>query len=120
MPTLHRYLVGQFPFRTPVTIADNGSADRTCEIGASLVARLPGGPAGTDRTARPEGALAKVRTSSEAEVLAYTDVDLFTNLNALLQLVAPPGRCPRHPDCAEPRALAPPSPDIPGGPSHEY
>ncbi len=39
--------------------------------------------------ARPGGALAKVWTSSEAEVLAYIDVDLSTDLNALLPLVAP-------------------------------
>jgi hypothetical protein len=43
---LHRYLVGylvgQFPFRTLVTIAGNGSTDRTCEIGAWLAARLAG------------------------------------------------------------------------------
>jgi len=89
VPTLHRYLAGQFPFRTLVTIAGNGSTDRTCEIGASLAARLPGGPAGTDRTARRGGALAKVRTSSEAGVLAYMDVDLSANLNALLPLAAP-------------------------------
>ena len=47
------------------------------------------GPAGTDRTARPGGALAKVWTSSEAEVLVYMDVDLSTDLNAVLPLVAP-------------------------------
>jgi hypothetical protein len=78
MQTLHRYLAGQFPFRTLVTIADNGGADRTCEIGAPLPARLPRRPAGTDRTARPGSALAKVRTSSEAEILAYTGVGLST------------------------------------------
>ena len=91
--TLHRYLVGylvgQFPLRTLVTIAGNGGTDRTCEIGAWLAARLPGGPAGTDRTARPGSGLAKVRTSTEAGVLAYTDASLSTDLNALLPLVAP-------------------------------
>ena len=40
--TLHGYLAGQFPFRTLVTIAGNGSIDRTYKIAASLAARLPG------------------------------------------------------------------------------
>ncbi|GEM_PF-93601 len=113
--TLHRCLVGQFPFRTLVTMADNGSADRTCEIGAPVAARLPGGPAGTDRTARPGGALAKVWTSGEAEVLACMDVDLSTNLNALLPAWRARLAAARHPDCAQPRALTPASPDIPRG-----
>ena len=38
---LHGYLVEQFPFRAVVTIADNGSTDRTCAIAASPAARLP-------------------------------------------------------------------------------
>jgi len=88
--TSHRHPVRQFPLRTLGTIAGNGSADRTCEIAASLAARLLRRPAGTDRTARPGNALAKVRTSSEAEALAYIDVDLSTGLNALLPLVARP------------------------------
>ena len=86
VPTSHRHPVGPFPFRTLVTIAGNGS---TCQIGASLAARLPGGPAGTDRTARPGNARAKVRTSSEAEALAYIDAGLSADLNAPLPLAAP-------------------------------
>ena len=86
---LHGYLVGQFPFRAVVTIADNGSTDRTGEIARSLAACLPG-----VRLVRIEQpgrgrALAQVWSSSEAEVLAYMDVDLSTDLNALLPLVAP-------------------------------
>jgi putative flippase GtrA len=86
---LHAYLVKQFPFRTVVTIADNGSTDRTGEIARSLAARLP-----AVRLVRIEQpgrgrALAQVWRSSEAEILAYMDVDLSTDLNALLPLVAP-------------------------------
>jgi hypothetical protein len=40
--TLHGYLAGQFPFRTLVTIADNGSIDRTYKIAASLADCAPG------------------------------------------------------------------------------
>jgi hypothetical protein len=87
--TLHRCLVGQFPFRTLISIAGNGSTDRTCEIGASLAARLPGGSGWYGSASPAGGALPNVRTSSEAEILAYTDVNLPTNLNALLPLVAP-------------------------------
>src|SRR5215813_9035896 len=38
---LHGYLVEQFPFRAVVTIADDGSTDRTWEIARSLAAYLP-------------------------------------------------------------------------------
>jgi putative flippase GtrA len=86
---LHTYLVEEFPFRTVVTIADNGSTDRTCEIARSLAARLPA--VRVVRIERPGRgrALAQVWRSSEAEILAYMDVDLSTDLNALLPLVAP-------------------------------
>jgi len=120
VPTLHRYPVGQFPFPALVTIAGNGSTDRTRKIGAWLVTRLPGGPAGTDRTARPEGALAKARASSEAEVLAYIDVCLSASLNALLPLVAPAWPLPA---ASRLRPAQSPSTAVTGhtrGPSHEY
>jgi len=86
---LHGYLVEQFPFRAVVTIADNGSTDRTWQIARSLAACLP--DVRLVRIAQPGRgrALAQVWRSSEAEVLAYMDVDLSTDLNALLPLVAP-------------------------------
>jgi hypothetical protein len=118
---LHGCLAGQFPSRTLVTIAGNGSIDRIGEIAACLAARLPGDPAGTDRTARPGSALAKVRTSSQAEVLAYIDAGPSTALSALLPLVAPAWLLP-----AASRSCPAHSPGTAGTahtrrtPSHEY
>ena len=91
-PSIRRlvaYLGTSFPFRTVVTIADNGSTDRTWALARTL-AREFGGV----RTVRLEQsgrgrALRSVWSASEADVLAYMDVDLSTDLNALLPLVAP-------------------------------
>ena len=86
---LHRYLAEQFPYRCTITIADNASTDATPEIGRRLAAELPG-----VRYLRLEQkgrgrALSAVWQSSAAEVVAYLDVDMSTDLNALLPLIAP-------------------------------
>ena len=51
--------------------------------------RAAGGAGGPRRAARPRPGAAGHLVASEAEVLAYMDVDLLTDLNALLPLVAP-------------------------------
>ena len=86
---LRAFLDTAFPFPAEVCIADNGSTDATWEIGRVLAGELPG-----VRIVRIEQpgrgrALKQVWSGSTAEVLAYMDVDLSTNLNALLPLVAP-------------------------------
>jgi glycosyltransferase involved in cell wall biosynthesis len=86
---LHAYLDGFFPFPTRITIADNASTDATPGIGARLAAELPG-----VRYLRLEErgrgrALAAAWSESDADVVAYMDVDLSTGLEALLPLVAP-------------------------------
>ncbi|MFK4082889.1 glycosyltransferase [Kribbella sp. NPDC020789] len=86
---LREFLDTAFPYPAEVCIADNGSTDATYEIGALLAAELPG-----VRVIRIEEpgrgrALKQVWSESTADVLAYMDVDLSTNLNALLPLVAP-------------------------------
>src|SRR6516164_4966442 len=91
-PSIRRlaaYLGARFPFRAVVTIADNGSTDRTWAVARALAAELDG-----VRTVRLEQsgrgrALRSVWSASRADVLAYMDVDLSTDLNALLPLVAP-------------------------------
>jgi glycosyltransferase involved in cell wall biosynthesis len=83
------YLTDAFPFTARVTIADNGSTDGTWRQACALEARFPAVRAvHLDRSGRGR-ALHQVWSSSDAEVLAYTDVDLSTDLNALLPLVAP-------------------------------
>ena len=86
---LHRYLTEQFPFTFRITIADNASVDATPQIAARLAEELS-----DVRVCRLEQkgrgrALHAVWSASDAPVLAYMDVDLSTDLAALLPLVAP-------------------------------
>jgi putative flippase GtrA len=78
-----------FPFTAHVTIADNGSTDRTFEIATGLARRFPGVSAVRLDLAGRGRALRAIWSQSDCEVLAYMDVDLSTDLNALLPLVAP-------------------------------
>ena len=86
---LHRYLSEQFPLPWRITIVDNASTDRTWAIACGLAARLDRVSA-VHLDAKGRGrALRKVWSSSDAPVVAYMDVDLSTDLDALLPLVAP-------------------------------
>jgi putative flippase GtrA len=91
-PSIRRlvcYLAERFPFRAVVTIADNGSTDGTWATARALAAELDGVRAiRLDRPGRGY-ALRSTWSASDAAVLAYMDVDLSTDLNALLPLVAP-------------------------------
>lgn len=83
------YLRERFPFPARVTIADNGSTDGTWLAAARLEAAFPEVRAvHLDMPGRGR-ALRAIWSASEADVLAYMDVDLSTDLNALLPLVAP-------------------------------
>jgi glycosyltransferase involved in cell wall biosynthesis len=83
------YLHDEFPFRFSITIADNASTDGTQAIAAALAAehdevrllRL-------ERKGRGH-ALRSAWLASDADVFAYMDVDLSTNLESFLPLVAP-------------------------------
>ncbi|MFJ9241182.1 glycosyltransferase [Streptomyces sp. NPDC101776] len=86
---LHAHLSETFPYPFRITVADNASTDATPRIAARLVAELPElewlrlAEKGRGR------ALHAAWTGSRAPVLAYVDVDLSTDLAALLPLVAP-------------------------------
>jgi putative flippase GtrA len=86
---LHAYLRDQFPVSTRITIADNGSTDGTWTQALALQAELPAVRA--VRLERPGrgGALRAIWSASDADVFAYMDVDLSTDLNALFPLLAP-------------------------------
>ena len=83
------YLRREYPFGFRVVIADNASTDATPEIAAALdaahdevdVLRL-------ERRGRGL-ALRTAWRASDADVVAYMDVDLSTNLESFLPLVAP-------------------------------
>jgi len=86
---LHAYLTERFPLTWTVTIADNASTDRTWGVACRLAAELPGVRAvHLDRKGRGR-ALRAAWSRSPADVVAYMDVDLSTDLDALLPLVAP-------------------------------
>src|SRR6201999_2553257 len=83
------YLRESFPFRAQITIADNGSTDATWAIADRLARELPEVRAVHLELPGRGRALRAIWSQGEAEVLAYMDVDLSTDLNALLPLVAP-------------------------------
>ncbi|MFG2814686.1 glycosyltransferase [Streptomyces sp. NPDC048410] len=86
---LREHLARTFPYAFRVTIADNASTDGTPLIAAELAARHPDvASVRLERKGRGR-ALRTVWSASDAPVLAYMDVDLSTDLNALLPLVAP-------------------------------
>lgn len=85
---LLEHLAG-FPYSSRVSIADNASTDATWEIACRLARRHRRVRAIHLSQKGRGGALRKVWMSSDAEVLAYTDVDLSTSLDALLPLVTP-------------------------------
>ena len=86
---LHAFLREEFPFSARITIADNASDDGTWSLALALEAELDGVRA--VRLERPGrgGALRSVWSGSDAAVFGYMDVDLSTDLNALLPLLAP-------------------------------
>jgi len=86
---LHRFLSAGFPFSWRIVVADNASTDSTPAIAAALAAELPGVEhLRLERKGRGR-ALRAAWSASTAEVVCYMDVDLSTDLRALLPLVAP-------------------------------
>ena len=86
---LDDYLHDSLPYPYCITIADNASTDRTWSVAQELAAQLPRVRAvHLDEKGRGR-ALKKVWTASAAPILAYMDVDLATDLRALLPLIAP-------------------------------
>jgi putative flippase GtrA len=86
---LHAYLTLAFPYSFRISIVDNASTDETWEVARSLAADLPKVRAVRLEQKGRGRALRHVWSASDACVLAYMDVDLSTDLAALLPLVAP-------------------------------
>ncbi|WP_457032100.1 glycosyltransferase [Kitasatospora sp. P5_F3] len=86
---LHAYLGETFPYPYRITIADNASIDGTWAVATALAAEIPQVEAvHLDLKGRGR-ALRQVWGDSDADVVAYMDVDLSTGLEAFLPLVAP-------------------------------
>jgi len=86
---LHTYLAENLPYPFRITIADNASTDATWQMALDLAERYPRVDAvHLDQKGRGR-ALRTVWAASDAEVVAYMDVDLSTGLEAFLPLIAP-------------------------------
>jgi glycosyltransferase involved in cell wall biosynthesis len=86
---LHSFLTDRFPLSWRITIADNASTDRTAAIADRLHRQLDHVEA-THLPLKGRGrALRDAWAHSDAPIVAYTDVDLSTDLAALAQLVEP-------------------------------
>jgi glycosyltransferase involved in cell wall biosynthesis len=86
---LSDYLSRFFPFRWRITVADNASTDGTPVVAAALAREEPRLRV-LDLPIKGRGAALRAAWStSDADVLSYMDVDLSTNLNSFLPLVAP-------------------------------
>ena len=86
---LHRYLSLHLPIQWRITIVDNASTDGTLAIAEGLAGSLSDvGVLHLDRKGRGL-ALKTAWGESTAQVLAYLDVDLSTDLDGLAPLIAP-------------------------------
>jgi putative flippase GtrA len=86
---LHGFLSGEMPYPWRIVIADNASTDTTLAVARTLAMELDHVTVlHLDRKGRGR-ALRAAWTASNADVLCYMDVDLSTDLRALLPLVSP-------------------------------
>ncbi|MGI5348346.1 glycosyltransferase [Streptomyces sp. CA-250714] len=86
---LHTFLGSHFPYGFRITIADNASRDRTEQVARELAEELDSVSLVRLEEKGRGRALRTVWAASDAPVRAYMDVDLSTDLNAVLPLVAP-------------------------------
>ena len=86
---LHDYLEASFPFSWRILVVDNASTDGTLAVAERLSRELPHVDAMHLRAKGRGRALRAAWIGSPAEVVCYMDVDLSTDLRALLPLVAP-------------------------------
>jgi putative flippase GtrA len=86
---LHKHLSTEFPYLFRITIANNASTDDTSAIADALADEFAEVSAVHLAQKGRGRALHAVWSTSDAAILAYLDVDLSTDLNALSPLVAP-------------------------------
>jgi glycosyltransferase involved in cell wall biosynthesis len=86
---LHRYMKREFTFAFRLTIADNASSDGTPALAQALAAELDEVHVLRLEQKGRGRALRAAWTQSSAEVVAYMDVDLSTELSALPSLLVP-------------------------------
>lgn len=87
--TLDEYMAKHLPYRYQITIADNGSQDKTLEIAKNLAEKHQSVQV-VSLAERGRGrALKQVWQNSPADILAYMDVDLSTSLDDFLPMIQP-------------------------------
>ena len=87
--TLDEYMAKHLPYRYQITIADNGSQDKTPEIAKNLAEKHQSVRV-VSLAERGRGrALKQVWQNSPADILAYMDVDLSTSLDDFLPMIQP-------------------------------
>ena len=87
--TLDEYMAKHLPYRYQITIADNGSQDKTLEIAKNLAEKHQSVQV-VSLAERGRGrALKRVWQNSSADILAYMDVDLSTSLDDFLPMIQP-------------------------------
>jgi len=87
--TLDEYMAKHLPYRYQITIADNGSQDKTLEIANNLAEKYQSVRV-VSLAERGRGrALKQAWQNSPADILTYMDVDLSTNLDDFLPMIQP-------------------------------
>ena len=87
--TLDEYMAKHLPYRYQITIADNGSQDKTLEIAKNLAEKHQAVQV-VSLAERGRGrALKRVWQNSSADILTYMDVDLSTSLDDFLPMIQP-------------------------------
>lgn len=87
--TLDEYIAKHLPYRYQITIADNGSQDKTLEIAKNLAEKHQSVRV-VSLAERGRGrALKRVWQNSPADILTYMDVDLSTSLDDFLPMIQP-------------------------------
>jgi glycosyltransferase involved in cell wall biosynthesis len=113
---LHAFLSDGFPFSWQILIADNASTDTTLDVARGLADELQAVEVLHLEEKGRGRALRAAWSASPATVVVYMDVDLSTDLRALLPLVAP--LVSGHSDVAIGTRLAP-SARVVRGPKRE-
>jgi glycosyltransferase involved in cell wall biosynthesis len=86
---LHHHLEQHFTLPFAITIADNASTDATLQVARGLTHELPGVTVVHLKRKGRGRALHAAWGTSEADVVAYMDVDLSTDLATLGELLEP-------------------------------
>jgi glycosyltransferase involved in cell wall biosynthesis len=86
---LHAHLTAGLPYSFQITVADNASTDTTLEVANRMAAEFSSVRVFHMAEKGKGRALRAVWSTSDAAVLAYMDVDLSTDLAAVLPLIAP-------------------------------